>query len=747
MRRFKRTLAVLLIVCSILSVTSCGEKQPADTGMDICREFCKDVYSGDATKLVSYFNGDSISGSIEIKLNSQTLKHKGIKVELHGVVEKYGALTYTTEFLFLKQELIPAGEIIQEKTTLEFCFRNPYLKYESYKGNYASVKYFTKLVIDSNLITLISITYEKEFAVVNPSDESILYENDFPIKLRVGVKNILSLSIQFEHCNYNCRGTLKGFVTFNLVNTNIQFMEVQFVKREVCFDGKKYEPEYISRYELIDGGPIKNEIIPIRFFLKSYNLTPSYPDIEGIFGVKYFLNLVVVDDNDNRYFKLAEINLYRLFRDRRAHFENFNNNGLYISEPFFEDEYYFDPNTILNDNDDNMRNDNYDNNYYNNSNYSNYNRINKNNRFKNEDNNFVLNIPDNRNNNNNNLRNTNQNRNNNNPNNNVTNREINDFNNDIFNKRNNFNKDNYNDINAQNSYDNNNNKKIGRIRNNNYNSRINNDFDNNNYNNKRENNFNNNLFNNEDKRNLNHNKNINYNNRGGNNSYNNNQDMNNNNNQYYNRNQNLNSYNRQQNNDYQNQDRNNINNSQTNPFNHFHINVHNSNLFGDDDFNDHYNNNINNKNIRNNNSNSNDNNYNRNKKINIFGNFFNNISYEKNKNKNINNNFLNNSQKIYKNNREKINLFGYNNDFNNDDNYNNKNKKINEFINNNFINNSQNNNRNNIDKDNLFCDDNDFNNTNNTLHNNNVNNINKRNNIFGDNKDSFNKQKNNINGN
>ena len=60
MRRFKRTLAVLLIVCSILSVTSCGEKQPADTGMDICREFCKDVYSGDATKLVSYFNGDSI---------------------------------------------------------------------------------------------------------------------------------------------------------------------------------------------------------------------------------------------------------------------------------------------------------------------------------------------------------------------------------------------------------------------------------------------------------------------------------------------------------------------------------------------------------------------------------------------------------------------------------------------------------------------------------------------------------------
>ena len=138
-------------------------------------------------------------------------------------------------------------------------------------------------------------------------------------------------------------------------------MEVQLVKREVCFDGQKYEPEYIARYELIDGGPLKNERIPIRLFLKTYNLTPTLPDIEGIFGVKYFLNLVVVDDKENRYYTLTEVNLVRLFRERRAHMKNFDNDGLYISEPFFEEEYYYDPNTMENDN--NMRNDNY-NNYY-----------------------------------------------------------------------------------------------------------------------------------------------------------------------------------------------------------------------------------------------------------------------------------------------------------------------------------------------------------------------------------------------
>ena len=350
--------------------------------------------NNNSSRYPTFFNGDSVSGSIQIKLNSRTLTHKGIRAELHGIIEKYGTLTTSTEFLFLKQDLAQQGEIIQEKTIFDFNFRNPYLKYESYKGNYASVKYFIKIVIESNLITLISSTYEKEFAVVNPFEESILYENDFPIKLRVGVKNVLSLSIEFQHSNYNCRGILKGFVTFINVNTNIKFMEVQLVRREVVFDGKKYEPEYIARYELIDGGPCKNEKIPFRFFLKSYNLTPSYPDIEGIFGVKYFLNLVVVDENENRYFKLAEVNLFRLFRDNKAHKQNFDNNGLYITEPFFEEEYYLDPKTTQNVA--NMRNNSYENDNYNNNNYNNeqFNNNNfKNKRFDSEDNNRILNLP------------------------------------------------------------------------------------------------------------------------------------------------------------------------------------------------------------------------------------------------------------------------------------------------------------------------------------------------------------------
>ena len=148
---------------------------------------------------------------------------------------------------------------------------------------------------------------------MNPKNESILNKNDFPILLKVGIKNVLSLNINIDHSNYNCRGTLKGFVYFNSVNSNIKCMEAQLIRREIIFDGKKYEPENIATYELIDGGPSEQERLPFRFFLKSYNITPSYPNIEEIFGVKYFINFVIVDNEDNRYFKFAEINLYRLF--------------------------------------------------------------------------------------------------------------------------------------------------------------------------------------------------------------------------------------------------------------------------------------------------------------------------------------------------------------------------------------------------------------------------------------------------
>lgn len=51
---------------------------------------------------------------------------------------------------------------------------------------------------------------------------------------------------------------------------------------------------------------------PPRLFLSPYELTPTYKNIDNKFSVKYFLNLVLVDEEDRRYFKQQEIVLYRM---------------------------------------------------------------------------------------------------------------------------------------------------------------------------------------------------------------------------------------------------------------------------------------------------------------------------------------------------------------------------------------------------------------------------------------------------
>ena len=48
---------------------------------------------------------------------------------------------------------------------------------------------------------------------------------------------------------------------------------------------------------------MRGESIPIRVFLAGYDLTPTMRDINKKFSVRYYLNLVLVDEEDRRYFK------------------------------------------------------------------------------------------------------------------------------------------------------------------------------------------------------------------------------------------------------------------------------------------------------------------------------------------------------------------------------------------------------------------------------------------------------------
>lgn len=48
---------------------------------------------------------------------------------------------------------------------------------------------------------------------------------------------------------------------------------------------------------------LSGESIPIRLFLAGYEMTPTMRDINKKFSVRYYLNLVLIDEEERRYFK------------------------------------------------------------------------------------------------------------------------------------------------------------------------------------------------------------------------------------------------------------------------------------------------------------------------------------------------------------------------------------------------------------------------------------------------------------
>ena len=101
------------------------------------------------------------------------------------------------------------------------------------------------------------------------------------------------------------KDVIVGKIYFLLVRIKIKHMEIAILKKESTGTGANLyaENETIAKYEIMDGAPVRGESIPIRLFLGGYDLTPTMKDVQRKFSVRYFLNLVLVDEEERRYFK------------------------------------------------------------------------------------------------------------------------------------------------------------------------------------------------------------------------------------------------------------------------------------------------------------------------------------------------------------------------------------------------------------------------------------------------------------
>ena len=104
-----------------------------------------------------------------------------------------------------------------------------------------------------------------------------------------------------------------GLVRFNLVRIKIKMMELSIIRKETVGSGQQAitENETLARFEIMDGAPVKGEEVPVRFYMASTDLQPSYKNVNNRFKCCYWLNLVLIDEEDRRYFKQHEIELWR----------------------------------------------------------------------------------------------------------------------------------------------------------------------------------------------------------------------------------------------------------------------------------------------------------------------------------------------------------------------------------------------------------------------------------------------------
>jgi len=254
--------------------------------------------------------GDNVCGTVELEVNgNRKLEHVGVKVELIGLIEMLQDRSSTYEFTSLVRELEPPGEL-QGSKAYPFEFTGVEKAYESYDGINVRLRYFLRVTVMRQYSSRIVHEETIRVHVATPEEP----ETNNSIKMEVGIEDCLHIEFEYNKSKYHLNDAVLGKIFFLLVRIKIKHMEIAIIKRESTGTGASTynENETVAKFEIMDGAPVRGESIPIRLFLSGFDaLTPTFRNVNNKFSVKYFLNLVLIDEEDRRYFKQQEITLYR----------------------------------------------------------------------------------------------------------------------------------------------------------------------------------------------------------------------------------------------------------------------------------------------------------------------------------------------------------------------------------------------------------------------------------------------------
>ncbi|GKZ18461.1 vacuolar protein sorting-associated protein 26 [Aspergillus brasiliensis] len=273
------------------------ERQTVDVKLD----------KGRRERVPLYMDGESVKGAVTVRpKDGKRLEHTGIKVQFIGTIEMFYDRGNHYEFLSLVQELAAPGEL-QHPQTFPFNFKNIEKQYESYNGINVKLRYFVRVTVSRRMADVIR---EKDLWVYS---YRMPPETNSPIKMDVGIEDCLHIEFEYSKSKYHLKDVIVGRIYFLLVRLKIKHMELSIIRRETTGSppNQYNESETLVRFEIMDGSPSRGETIPIRLFLGGFDLTPTFRDVNKKYSTRYYLSLVLIDEDARRYFKQSEIVLYR----------------------------------------------------------------------------------------------------------------------------------------------------------------------------------------------------------------------------------------------------------------------------------------------------------------------------------------------------------------------------------------------------------------------------------------------------
>ncbi|OHS97884.1 Vacuolar protein sorting-associated protein 26B-B [Tritrichomonas foetus] len=283
-----------------------------------------------------YECGDTIKASLQVENNGEKpFSHRGIEFEFCTEYSVKGQKP--VKFNHVTMKLAENSQISDTVvyTDLPECTIDRNMP--TYHGESFSIRHILRATVKNFLG---SIEYEEE--LIAYQFNHVIKSLD-PMFLRIAVTGSVRIDLILTRRKYELSDIINGCIRFLQADLKLKCVNVALLAQESTeVQGKIKQHNYnVATYEISDGAPVKDEIIPFRIYLNSIDVSPTTVNPEKGYSVSHYLNFEILTTTNKRYFKSIQIKLLKCVKPPfifTNNLEEFHKESHEIYEDEFEED-------------------------------------------------------------------------------------------------------------------------------------------------------------------------------------------------------------------------------------------------------------------------------------------------------------------------------------------------------------------------------------------------------------------------